>query len=81
MGSILDGDDAWLTGYLEAQVQVTRTDPAVDMVFPDGLFFGKTTLAGRRTMEFSPADGKISFLRVLSGEVTVGYCALVRARS
>ena len=76
--AFLDADDVWLPNYLEQQLAVLTADPTVDMVFPNSIIFGKTAYAGRLTMEFAPAEGEISFLRVLRGDVTVGYSALVR---
>jgi glycosyltransferase involved in cell wall biosynthesis len=76
--AFLDADDVWLPTYLESQLKVLKADPKVDMVFPNGIIFGDTALAGRHTMDFSPADGEITFQRVLAGEITIAYCALVR---
>jgi len=76
--AFLDADDEWLPGYLEAQQNFLRDDPSFDMVYSNGLIFGETPLAGRTTMELSPTTGEITLLKALSGECTIGYCALVR---
>lgn len=76
--AFLDADDEWLPGYLEAQQNFLRDNPSFDMVYTNGLIFGDTPLAGRTTMEFSPTNGEITFLKALAGECTIGYCALVR---
>ncbi len=76
--AFLDADDEWLPGYLEAQQKFLRDDPSFDMVYTNGLIFGDTPLAGKTTMDFSPTVGEITLLKALSGECTIGYCALVR---
>ncbi len=76
--AFLDADDEWLPGYLESQLKLLRDDPTCDMVFTNGVIFGDTPLAGRTTLEFSPVNGEITFLKALAGECTIAYCALVR---
>ena len=76
--ALLDGDDVWLPNYLEEQFAVLDADPTIDMIFPNSIIFGKTAHEGRLTMDLAPADGEITFLRVLRGDVTVGYSAVVR---
>jgi glycosyltransferase involved in cell wall biosynthesis len=76
--AFLDADDLWMPGYLEQQLAFVRANPSVDMVFPNSVFFGDTADAGRCTMDLSPVDGEITFLKTLAGECTITYCALVR---
>lgn len=75
--AFLDADDVWMPNYLEAQLAFVRAHPGTDMVFPNSVYFGET-LAGRCTMDRLPLDGEITFLKTLSGDCTITYCALVR---
>jgi glycosyltransferase involved in cell wall biosynthesis len=76
--AFLDADDVWMPGYLEVQRAFLRASPSLDMVFPNCMLFGETALAGRCTMDLSPFEGEITFLKALAGECTIAYCALVR---
>ncbi|MBV9302308.1 MAG: glycosyltransferase family 2 protein [Acidobacteriaceae bacterium] len=76
--ALLDGDDAWLPNYLESQLAFIRDHPDVDMVFPNGVIFGDTPAAGKLMMDFSPAEGEVTFLKVLAGECTIACCSVVR---
>ncbi|MGI8961326.1 MAG: glycosyltransferase family 2 protein [Bryobacteraceae bacterium] len=76
--AFLDGDDMWLPEYLESQLAILRADPAIDMVFGNAILFGDTPIAGRCTTDFSPVEGEITFLKTVSGDCTIAYCAVVR---
>lgn len=76
--AFLDGDDEWLPGYLDSQLAVLRSDPGIDMVFPNAVFFGETPLAGRTTVPQDRPFEEIDLLRALAGEAPIGYCAVLR---
>lgn len=76
--AFLDGDDMWLPDYLETQLAVLRADLGIDMVFGDAILCGDTPLAGRCTTDFSPVEGEITFLKAVTGECMIAYCAVVR---
>jgi glycosyltransferase involved in cell wall biosynthesis len=75
--AFLDGDDEWLPGYLQSQLDVVQAND-VDMVFSNAVLFGNTPHAGKCTMDFSPVEGEVTFRKVVAGECTIPYCALVR---
>lgn len=70
--------DEWLPGYLESQLAVVHANPGIDMVFSNAILFGDTPQPGRCTMQFSPVEGEVTFRKVVAGECTIPYCALVR---
>jgi glycosyltransferase involved in cell wall biosynthesis len=76
--AFLDGDDAWLPGYLEAQFAALRAQSDADMVFGNAVLFGDTALVGGCIIPSSQREGEITFLKAVSGECTISYCALVR---
>jgi glycosyltransferase involved in cell wall biosynthesis len=76
--AFLDGDDAWLPDYLEAQFASLCAEPYADMVFGNAILFGDTPLAGRCMIPSSQLGGEITFLKAVSGECTISYCAVVR---
>jgi glycosyltransferase involved in cell wall biosynthesis len=59
--AFLDSDDLWEPGFLEAQVGLLERDPALDLVYSDGLIFGDTRDNGRTFMELFPSRGEVNF--------------------
>ncbi len=76
--AFLDADDVWLPDYLAEQLRVLDADAGISMVFPNGIIFGDTAMAGRHTMDLSPAEPEATFRNVLAGESTIHYCAVLR---
>lgn len=59
--ALLDSDDMWEPDYLAVQVAMLRGDPAIDVMYPDAVYFGNCCEAGRRFMELCPSDGEVTF--------------------
>jgi glycosyltransferase involved in cell wall biosynthesis len=76
--AFLDADDRFEPDYLEAQLQVLRSDPTLDVVYPDAVFFGETPDAGRRFTELNPSDTGVTFESLITGECTVLVHATAR---
>jgi glycosyltransferase involved in cell wall biosynthesis len=76
--AFLDGDDAWHPDYLEAQFAALRAEPRADMMFGNAIVFGDTPLAGGCMIPLSQPGGEVTFLKAVSGECTISYCAVVR---
>src|SRR5947209_14193557 len=74
----LDGDDAWLPDYLDAQFAALGARSHADMVFGNAILFGDTPLTGECIVPSSQRGGEITFLKAVSGECTISYCAVVR---
>ncbi len=69
--ALIDADDIWEANYLEFQMAALAADPSIDVLYPNGWFFGDTSLAGRELMEFSRSDGEGTFSKVACGECIV----------
>ncbi len=76
--AFLDSDDRLEPDYLEALLQVLRSDPTLDVVYPDAVFFGNTPDAGRRFTELNPSKTGVTFESLVTGECTVLVHAAAR---
>jgi len=76
--AVLDPDDTWEPDYLEVQVQIMREDPAIDVLYPNAVYFGDSHLVGRSVMEVCHSDGEVTFAKLLTGECSVVYSVTAR---
>jgi len=74
----LDPDDWWEPTYLEAQLARMSAEPDLDMLYPNGYYFGDASLESKLLMEYSPSRGEVTFCRLMSGHVNILYSALIR---
>jgi glycosyltransferase involved in cell wall biosynthesis len=74
----LDPDDWWEPTYLEAQLTRMSAEPDLDMVYPNGYYFGDPSLESKLLMEYSPSRGEVTFCRLISGHVNIVYSAVIR---
>jgi len=74
----LDADDAWLPNYLSYQMNVLRSNPDIDLLYPDVELFGDTPLAGRRGMDLAPSEGTATFESLLDQRCTVFQCVTAK---
>ena len=79
--ALLDADDVWLPDFLGEQLAVFAENPDVDLVYCDGLFTGRTALAGRTFMETCPSDGPITLETLIMQRCTVLLSGAVVRRS
>jgi glycosyltransferase involved in cell wall biosynthesis len=77
----LDPDDWWTPEYLEVQLRLLEANPGVDMIYPDGYYFGDRALAGKRVMEYAPSHGPVDLCSLLRAHVNVIYAALIRKQA
>lgn len=63
--AFLDGDDIWLPGFLESQVNFLRENN-YDFVYADALLFGGSALDGKTFMKTAPSKGEANFDSLLS---------------
>jgi len=77
--AFLDGDDLWLRGYLEEQVEFLRGG-GHDLVYTDALLFGDSPNAGQTYMQTSPSDGPVNFLSLIRNECNVITSGVVARR-
>ena len=74
----LDPDDWWESTYLEVQLTRMSAEPDLDVLYPNGYYFGEPSLHGKLLMEYSPSRGEVTFSRLMSGHVNILYSALIR---
>ena len=77
----LDPDDAWMPNYLEVQMRIIESDPAIDVLYPNAVIFGDTSQAGKELMDFMPSSGEVTFERLISQECNVITCVTARRES
>ena len=53
-------------------------EPDLDVLYPNGYYFGEPSLHGKLLMEYSPSRGEVTFSRLMSGHVNILYSALIR---
>jgi glycosyltransferase involved in cell wall biosynthesis len=83
--AFLDSDDAWLPGHLAAQMKLFEQDPALDLVYCDGVM--ETPESSRNFMDVCPSQGAATFealvverCQIPVSTVVVRKQALARAR-
>lgn len=75
--AFLDGDDIWMSNYLEKQLEFLRTHD-YDLSYADALLFGDSPLAGKTFMETAPSHGPVTFrslIRYKCNIITSGVVA------
>jgi glycosyltransferase involved in cell wall biosynthesis len=77
----LDPDDWWTPDYLEVQLRLLQANPGIDVIYPDGYYFGDGALAGKRVMEYAPSHGPVDLCNLLKAHVNVIYSALIRKQT
>ncbi|HXG66240.1 MAG TPA: glycosyltransferase family A protein [Blastocatellia bacterium] len=75
--ALLDSDDLWEPDYLAVQVGILERDPAIDVLYPNALFFGASPHAGRKFQDINTSNGEVTFERLitLQCQVWVGVTA------
>jgi len=79
--ALLDADDVWLPNFLEEQLALLTAQPAVDLVYSDGIVTGSTRLAGQRFMVSCPSHGDVTLEALLAQHCTVLLSAVVARRT
>jgi glycosyltransferase involved in cell wall biosynthesis len=69
--AFLDSDDQWLPEFLADQFRILDREPGIDLLYSNGVIFGKPPLAGRTLMSASPSSGRVTFERLVREECTV----------
>lgn len=75
--AFLDGDDLWMSNYLEKQLEFLRTRN-YDLAYADALLFGDSPLAGKTFMVTAPSHGPVTFrslIRYKCNVITSGVVA------
>ncbi len=74
----LDPDDWWSLDYLQVQLKLLESNPDVDLIYPNGSYFGDPPLEGKLLMDYAPSSGEVTLTRLLNGQVNIIYSALIR---
>jgi glycosyltransferase involved in cell wall biosynthesis len=77
----LDPDDWWEPDYLEVQLRLLESNPALDLIYCNGIYFGNPALKGREVMDYAPSDGEVTLARLLDAKVNINYSALIRKQA
>lgn len=78
--AFLDADDRWLPNFLFSQRQFLEEHPDVDVAYTDGMYIGKTQLAGKTLMSVIPCSGDVTFSSLLAQRCTVHLSGAVARR-
>lgn len=68
--AFLDGDDVWLPGHLESQVDFAERE-GLDMAYCDALLFGERLFEGDSFMRTSPSNGEVTCASLISAACNV----------
>ena len=80
--AFLDSDDQWMPGFLQDQVRLLDEDPAIDLLYSNGIIFGNSPLAGQTLMSVSPSRGAVTFEALVREECTVlTPCTIARRQA
>lgn len=77
--AFLDGDDVWMPNYLEVQVKRIQADPSIDVLYPNVLLFGDSSLEdGEEFMTACPSNGEVTFEGLVRQDCNVSNCSIAR---
>lgn len=77
----LDPDDWWEPDYLAVQLRLLESNPALDLIYCNAIYFGSAALEGRELMDYAPSDGDVTLARLLEAKVNVNYSAVIRKQA
>jgi glycosyltransferase involved in cell wall biosynthesis len=78
--AFLDSDDVWLPRYLDEQMRRLRADPAIDLMYSDGVIVG-APLDGMSLMSVTPSHPIVTVERLIAEECTVLTSCTVARRT
>ena len=78
--AFLDADDRWTPHFLRHQLAALAAAPALDLSYTDGVFIGRSALAGRTFMSVCPSAGEITLEALLAQQCTVLLSSVVARR-
>jgi glycosyltransferase involved in cell wall biosynthesis len=76
--ALLDSDDVWLPGYLASMLGLLEADPALDIVFPNAIFWGSPQYNGRDFQSVFPPNPPITMDKLLGRESSIFGLATMR---
>src|SRR6185503_14536803 len=55
----LDADDQWTPDYLQVQLGILKSNPDVDLVYPNATIVSEGSINGLEFMKLSPSEGEV----------------------
>jgi glycosyltransferase involved in cell wall biosynthesis len=77
----LDPDDWWEPDYLQVQLKLLESNPEIDLIYPNGRYFGDPAMEGKLLMDYAPSAGEATLSRLLKGDVNILYPVLARKKA
>ena len=74
----LDPDDLWEPDFLAFQVEAMRSDPTLDVLYPNALIFGDAPETGRELMDVCTSVGEVTFESLVTQRCVVHTICIVR---
>ena len=79
--AFLDSDDMWEPDYLSYHVEMLEADPTIDVVYPNGTFFGDGAWSGHTMMDHFPSEGPVTVESMVAGRCNVCVSSTSRRES
>jgi glycosyltransferase involved in cell wall biosynthesis len=77
--AFLDGDDVWMPGFLEQQLEFMR-EGGYDLAYTDARLFGDPAMAGKTYMQTAPSRGPVTFASLICNQCNVITSGVVARR-
>ncbi len=74
----LDADDQWTPDYLQVQLGILKSNPDVDLVYPNATIVSEGSINGLEFMKLSPSEGEVSFDSLVRQKCVVMTCVMAR---
>jgi glycosyltransferase involved in cell wall biosynthesis len=79
--ALLDADDVWEPDYLRVQVGLLESDPTIDLIYPNAIYFGEGAWVGKLFMDMNPSEGEVTLKKMILRECTVFIGVTARRES
>lgn len=74
----LDADDQWTPDYLQVQLGILKSNPAVTLVYPNATIIGEGVTRGLEFMKVTPSEGEVNFDSLVRQKCVVMTCVMAR---
>lgn len=78
--ALLDGDDVWMPHFLETLMGRFDSEPDLDLVYPDALYFGDSPFDGRLYQDVYPSVEPVTFESLVTNKCHV-FVSLIFKRA
>jgi glycosyltransferase involved in cell wall biosynthesis len=77
--AFLDGDDVWLSNFLQSQLELLNSGP-YDLAYADATNFTEAGLSRSTNMDMNPSKGEVTFESLIAGRCNVITSTVVARR-